>query len=1102
MHIPARSGPLWDDFLFDSDTTNLTAIASSGPPLYPLQARWHWPLVLTSYFISALGGYTSTQLMSQVRASKGVRARMTWIGLASVVFGGCGIWSMHFVSMLALDLGIPVAYNIPVTILSAIVAITATFTTFGYELINHYARKFRRIAELNRMLHPVHPSDSRQPLIPPPLDPSTELPHELPRRNSYDTLSPKTRASADLPPASLQDKIGTPARRRWTGVNQSDENVIKYRMDGHRDDPVDISVTTSSMLGVELPNQDPGRGVSVVHFEQPSAEMGFPSQGTSSLFPAGFQREGLITPPASDSVNPDPFAFERSSNGSFSSDHLAMLYGPGLGQSWKGDDELLAEESRRASLIVLAKVVATRFTYKVVVKGVLMGLAVVSMHYTGMLAMRMEGTIIWNWWLVALSVVDACLVCMIAIIFMPLSQSSFTSQILFSLVSGFGVSSMHYCGMFAANFYTVLAPEDRHAATVQSHTLPWSIAVIAFASCLISYVLLAHTVTSSRDELVEAIRTKRALWRTMAEKEAAVRSDKLKMDFISVASHEIRTPLHVIAGYVDLLAQTDLTQEQQEYIAALRSGCASIRHITSDVLDFAKLQNPSAESRARSAEIDLRKIAMEIVQGCSSSTYMASVRNAPLQNGSSSAPADRPDIILEFDRDVPLTVFLDEVYVTRILMNLLNNALKFCSDGYILVRISMHDISGEGQPSLCISVRDTGIGIAKSFQTQIFSPFQQADTSLTRKHTGTGLGLAICYQLATSMHGNMGIWSQQGVGAGTELSVYLPINILTYDSDESNGRRLQPVHLDQPLSAARSVRSLQDPPTVGFLTRSAKKQSLLLEAFSAYGFRVEDLLAVSVSRAMPMDCAWIDLEVIARYPDKITQLLSIPSLSVYILCENPGMTSRDSAMLAATRNARAQVILMPRPINIPDATTWLSDSATASIHGGRVLNVAASNGYTQMISPPLTVVPTLGTTPEDEQAVDGLLKTGTHLRVLLVDDNLINQRLGVRILSKMKYSVDTAENGQVALDKIAAGRDQYGLVLMDCQMPVLDGFEATRRIRQAERAGSLSGHLPVIALTANVSPDSRERCIEAGADHFLAKPLISAELHECIQRFM
>lgn len=333
-----------------------------------------------------------------------------------------GIWSMHFVSMLALDLGIPVAYNIPVTILSAIVAITATFTTFGYELINHYVRKFRRMAELNRMLRPILPSESRQLLVPPPLDPSTELPE----RDSYDTVSPKSHASVDLPPVSPPDRTATPSRRRWTGFNHSDENIIEYRMDGHRDDPVDVNVNTTSALGMDLPNHaqtgsglntDPGRGASTVHFKQPSPERGYPGRGPSSLFPAGFQREGAITPPSSDSLNVDPFAFERSSTGSFSSETMAMLYGPGLGQSWKGDDELSVEGSRRASMILLAKVVATRFTYKVIIKGVLMGLAVVSMHYTGMGAMRMEGTIIWNWWLVALSVVDACIVCMIAIIF-------------------------------------------------------------------------------------------------------------------------------------------------------------------------------------------------------------------------------------------------------------------------------------------------------------------------------------------------------------------------------------------------------------------------------------------------------------------------------------------------------------------------------------------------------------------------------------------------------------------------------------------------------------------------------------------------------------
>lgn len=344
-----------------------------------------------------------------------------------------GIWSMHFVSMLALDLGIPVAYNIPVTILSAVVAITATFTTFGYELIVHYIRKFRRIAELNRMLRPILPAESRQLLAPPELDPSAGIEET----DSYDNVSPKSHVS-ELP--ALPSGMGTPSRRRWTGLNTSDENIVEYRIQGHGhvDDPVDgVNVTATTVFKTDRPAQhqtglgltaDGGRPASVVHFEQPTFNnMGYPAHNTSSsLFPAGIQREGAITPPASDSVNPDPFAFERSSNGSFSSDTMAMLYGPGLGQSWKGDDDMSVQGSRRASIVVLAKVVATRFTYKVVVKGVLMGLAVVLMHYTGMASCRMEGTIIWNWWLVALSVVDACLVCMIAIIF---SKSSNTGVV-------------------------------------------------------------------------------------------------------------------------------------------------------------------------------------------------------------------------------------------------------------------------------------------------------------------------------------------------------------------------------------------------------------------------------------------------------------------------------------------------------------------------------------------------------------------------------------------------------------------------------------------------------------------------------------------------
>lgn len=330
---------------------------------------------------------------------------------------------MHFVSMLALDVGIPVSYNIPVTILSAIVAIVATFTTFGYELIVHYVRKFRRIAELKRLMGPILASEQRQQYaVPAPLDSAAGLDG----RGSYDSISPKSDVPIELPdiPESCPP---TPSRRRWTGLNRSDDHIVKYHEITNNDlddDNVNVAATTISRpSGSSIYNHttfglnsEPSRA-SVVHFEASrNGEASTHNAGYSSFYhPAGSQRESGTTS-ASDSLNPDPFAFERSSNGSFSSETMATLFGPGLGQSWNPDEDS-SDPDHGASIAQLMAVVVTRFTWKIVIKGVLMGLAVVSMHYTGMGAMQMEGTIVWNWWLVALSVVDACLVCMIAIIF-------------------------------------------------------------------------------------------------------------------------------------------------------------------------------------------------------------------------------------------------------------------------------------------------------------------------------------------------------------------------------------------------------------------------------------------------------------------------------------------------------------------------------------------------------------------------------------------------------------------------------------------------------------------------------------------------------------
>lgn len=334
---------------------------------------------------------------------------------------------MHFVSMLALDVGIPVSYNVPVTILSAIVAIVATFTTFGYELIVHYVRTFRRVAELKRLMRPVLALEHRQQYaVPAPLDSAAGLDH----RESYESVSPKSDIPTQLPDMSEMTYPPMPSRRRWTGLNGSHDHIIKYQeinSNDPDDDNVNVTATTiSRQSGSSIYNHttfglnpEPNR-VSVVHFEPSrNGESSTHNSSYPSFYPPGIQRESATTS-ASDSLNPDPFAFERSSNGSFSSETMATLFGPGLGQSWNQDEES-SEPGHGASIAQLMAVVVTRFSWKIVIKGVLMGLAVVSMHYTGMGAMQMEGTIVWNWWLVALSVVDACMVCMIAIIFSELA---------------------------------------------------------------------------------------------------------------------------------------------------------------------------------------------------------------------------------------------------------------------------------------------------------------------------------------------------------------------------------------------------------------------------------------------------------------------------------------------------------------------------------------------------------------------------------------------------------------------------------------------------------------------------------------------------------
>lgn len=237
----------------------------------------------------------------------------------------------------------------------------------------------------------------------------------------------------------------------------------------------------------------------------------------------------------------------------------------------------------------------------------------------------------------------------------------------------------------------------------------------------------------------------------------------------------------------------------------------------------------------------------------------------------------------------------------------------------------------------------------------------------------------------------MAIWSQQGENAGTELSVYLPLDLSTRSPIENSSKQRQPLHLDHPLSTIRPIRDSPTRLTVGLLTRSRKKQAMLIEAFTAYGFQVEDLLAYPVTRAKPMDRAWIDIEAISQHSDKVAQLFAIPSLQILVLCENASTLARDHRIFGPT-SPRAMVMLMPRPINMTEASNWIWDLDLATSFGGRWLqrSSGASTVSQSTVSMPSTPQSTSSSTPPDERIVSAILEGEAPLRVLLVDDNLVS----------------------------------------------------------------------------------------------------------------